>query len=332
VTVYEMVTAFALHWFAVERVDVAVLEVGLGGRLDATNIVDAAVSVLTSISLDHTHVLGDTLEAIAREKADIIKRGHPCVSAPQPDEAMAVIRRVARERDARLYVGGSEGARWRKRADGGWDLDTDMGPLHNVRLALRGGFQRINAAVAVVALEALASQGVARLNLDGRRAGLEAVQWAGRFELVPGEPSVILDGAHNVESACRLREAFEEERPGRTPVLVLGIAADKDIPGIVGALCSAGKSPGPGLVVATRADHPRAAAAEAIAGAVQDRGVPVVVAPRVSEALAVALQRAEPTDDVVVTGSLHVVAEAREALGLAQASGERALDPWAIPS
>ncbi|MBI2317809.1 MAG: bifunctional folylpolyglutamate synthase/dihydrofolate synthase, partial [Betaproteobacteria bacterium] len=145
-TTYELLTAMALERFATHHVDVAVLEVGLGGRLDATNVVAATISVLTSISLDHTRILGDTVAAIAREKADIIKVGRPVISAPQPPEAMAVIREKAAERSAPLVVAAGTGAHWQDFPRECWNLLSEAGRLDGVRLSLRGGFQRINGA------------------------------------------------------------------------------------------------------------------------------------------------------------------------------------------
>lgn len=330
-TAYEILTALALERFATHRAEVVALEVGLGGRLDATNAVDAAVSVLTSISLDHTQILGDTVEAIAREKADIIKSGRPCVSAPQTPAALQVIKEFAQRRGSDLRVVGEDGARWEQGASGGWDVITSRGRLAHLHLALRGGFQRINAAVAATALEALETQGV-DVPLEAVRIGLEQVIWPGRLEYVRGDPPVVLDGAHNLESARRLREALREEHPGFRPLYVLGIAADKDVGGIVGMLCAFTRdeamAPEPVYVVATAAHHPRALAPEGIARAAQEAEVTATVAPSVAEALRTARRRAVPGDVVVVTGSLHVVGEAREALGLAEPSGERAFDPW----
>ena len=333
-TTYELMTAAALDRFSRHAVDVAVIEVGLGGRMDATNAVAASVSALTSISLDHTQILGNTVAAIAREKADIIKQGQPIVSAPQPPEALAVIREMAAERGARLIVA-DDGARWQEFPSDHWNLITGAGRLDDVRLSLRGGFQRINAAVATTALLALPEVAGFSLELGAIRTGLEDTDWPGRFEMVAIDPLIIVDGAHNVESAQRLREALAEELPGRRPIYVLGIAADKDIGGIVRALCSpstgARTAPAPRLVIATASRHPRAAAAETIATAVRETGTETTVAETLHNAIRQARREAAVEGVVLVTGSLHLVAEAREHLGLAEPSGEQAFDPWATP-
>ena len=322
ITAYEVMTALALHHFAAERVEIAVLEVGLGGRLDATNVVDAAVSALTSISLDHTQVLGDTVEAIAAEKSDIIKRERPCVSARQPAAAMAVIRQVARTRGARLLVAEEDGARW-DAPPRRWDLLTGQGRIPALRPALRGAFQRTNAAVAATILDALQLAGLATIDKEALQAGIEQVVWPGRFELVAHHPTTIADGAHNVDSAHRLREALNEELASPEMVFVVGIADDKDIVGIVHALLPTR------LLVATRARHPRAADPERIAAAARASGVATIIAPDVGQAVGLARSGARATDVVVATGSLYVVAEVREALGLAEPSGEAAFRPWA---
>ncbi len=340
-TAYEVTTALALHAFAVAAVDVAVVEVGLGGRLDATNVVPAEVAVLTSISLDHVEILGPTVEAIATEKADIIKAGRPSVSAPQPAEAMAVIRLVAAKRASSLRVATEDGASW-SCCGGHWDLRTARGVIADLRPALYGAYQRLNAAVAATTLDALAERGTLRVPLEAVRAGVEQVTWPGRFEVVPGAPTIVLDGAHNVESASRLREALEDRFGPRQLQFVLGIAADKDVAGIVATLCGATGSITAGgadtatrvtsqpIVIATHASHPRASAPAVIAELAAQAGARATVVPGVAEALTAARRNAGPEDVVVVTGSLYTVAEAREALGLARREPEPIFNPWAV--
>lgn len=323
-TAYEVMTALAFDDFARRAADIAIVEVGLGGRLDATNVLDAALSVITPISLDHTQVLGGTLEAIAREKADIIKQSRPCVSAPQAPEATAVICSFAEARGSPLRTACQDGARWERRSDGGSDLVTARGRIGDVHLALRGSFQKTNSAVAATVLDALHEFDTASTDLEAVRAGLERVEWPGRFEVVERHgPPVVLDGAHNVESVQALRQALYDEYGDRPLVLVLGIGADKDIPGIVRALLPARH------VFAVCARHPRAADAAMIAAEARAVGAQTTIAANVAQALGAALERASGDDVVVATGSLYVVAEAREALGLARAYDEPAFDPWA---
>jgi dihydrofolate synthase / folylpolyglutamate synthase len=329
-TAYEVMTALTLLQFARANVDVAVLEVGLGGRLDATNVVDADISVLTSISLDHVAILGPTVAAIAGEKADIIKPGRPIVSAPQPADAMAVIRRVAADRASPLTIAMENGARW-VACGSRWDLHTTRGVLADVRPALRGAHQRLNASVAATVLDTLAAGGTFDVPLDAVRVGIERVVWPGRFEVLGSTPSIVVDGAHNVESAVRLREALVDELGPRQPIFVLGIASDKDVPGIVAALCGRaayGEEARP-FVIATHANHPRATDPADIADLAARAGAQVRVAPTVAAAIADARALAGPADVIVVTGSLYTVAEAREALGLAEHEAEPPFNPWA---
>jgi dihydrofolate synthase/folylpolyglutamate synthase len=334
-TAYDVMTAFALDYFARSGVDIAVVEVGLGGRLDATNVLDASVSAITSISLDHTQVLGDTAEAIAREKADIIKPGRPCVSAPQPEAAMAVIHATAAARGAPLFVAGETGARWDD-VPRGLDLVTARGRVAALEPALAGGFQRTNVAVAATILDALdgaclptlpqggRGQAVAHTTLEDVRVGIEQAVWPGRFEVISDTPTMVLDGAHNGESAQRLREAVCEHFGDAPLVLVLGIARDKDLGAIVAGMMPAR------VVIATSSNHPRAADPAAIAALARSASAETLVEPDVGGALGRARDLAERGDVIVVTGSLHLVAKAREALGLATATDEPAFDPWAV--
>lgn len=319
-TAFELATALALLAFARSRVDVAVVEVGLGGRLDATNVLLPEVAAITSISYDHTQILGNTLAEIAREKGGIIKPGRPVVSAPQHPEAEAVITRTAAERGAPLLLGGRDWAvegvpaRFSFRGPGG--------ELHGLRLALRGAHQVENAGVALAVGQLLGERGLP-IPESALRRGLVEVQWPGRLEVVHERPCVVVDGSHNVDSAERLARAMREEFTWRRLTLVLGIARDKDIPGIVRAL-----APLADEVVAVASHSPRAARPERILAAASALQLPVAAheAGSVAEALDAALAQAAPEDLILVTGSLYVVAEAREALGLAQADPqERAL-------
>ncbi len=331
-TAYEVMTSVAFERFAAENVGFAVLEVGLGGRLDSTNVADATASAITPISLDHTQILGDTIAAIAREKADVIKPGRVAVSAQQPSEALAVIQQTAGERGAPLWIAQESGARW----DGApheWDLITRGGRLVNVRPALRGSFQRTNVAVAASILDALREAGIHALPLDAVRVGIEQAVWPGRFEIVPGEPPIVIDGAHNVAAAQALTEGLADAYPNARRIFVLGIAADKEVRGILEALLGGArtettKGP-PSLVIATQANHPRAVDPASIASAVRSLGAEALVSSTVSAALDIARGKAERGDVVVAAGSLYVVAEAREVLGLATSSNSAHFNPWA---
>lgn len=309
-TWFEVMAALAFGHFAAAGVNVQVIEVGLGGRLDATNVVTPDVCVITPISLDHTAILGTTHAAIAREKAGIIKAGVPVITAPQPDDALEVIAEVAADRDAELIQVGWD-VRWERVShdregqslivwgrDGGYHL----------RLPLLGVHQLENAATAVAALEVLDEAGVA-VSPEHIVLGLSGVQWPGRLETVADAPQIVLDGAHNVASAARLRESLGEYYRYRRLVLVIGISADKDVPGIAAEL-----APIANEVIVTQARSPRAAALDALAeafGAQDKRARPAASVP---DALRQARELAGPDDLILVTGSLFAVADARAAV------------------
>ncbi len=308
-TYYEISTALALGYFAAQGVDVAVLEVGLGGRLDATNVVRPRVSVLTTIGYDHMAILGSTLDRIAGEKAGIIKPGGWAVSAPQHPEAMAVFESVCRQQRASLWV--AEGEQVRRAIPAGPSLSYPFA-VETVPLGLRGGFQRTNARVSVAVLLALQEQGWAFAE-GALRHGLETARWPGRLEVVEERPWLILDGAHNIDSARALRAALEDF-PCRARLLVVGFSRGHDVPAFLGEL-----APSSSHLIACASRHPRALAAEDVAGiAAQATRIPVEVAPSVAAALERARALASPDDLICVTGSLFVVAEAREACGLAE--------------
>ena len=313
-TTFEVLTALALLYFARRQVDIAVLEAGLGGRLDSTTVVRPAVAVITSISLDHTQVLGDTIAQIAGEKAGIIKDGALVVSAPQRPEAADVLDRVARQYQATLLLGERDWQWWEEPGEPGRPLLGLAGPRgthHGLAVGLLGRHQLLNAATAVIALDTLRGRGL-NLNEEAIAAGLRRVRWPGRLEVVRDRPTLVLDGAHNDDSARRLREALADIFPCRRLILVLGTSSDKDVAGIVREL-----APAASAIVVTRSRHPRSAPTAQLQGHCREYTNAVTEADNVPAALAQALARTEPEDLVCVTGSLFVVAEAREALGLA---------------
>jgi dihydrofolate synthase/folylpolyglutamate synthase len=317
ITTFEALTALAFLYFRERAAEWQVLEVGLGGRLDATNVVDdKAVCVITPISLEHTAVLGDTVGQIAAEKAAIITPGAPVVMGLQRDSAAEVIRRTCAERGARLVEVAracalnrkgisSEGQDFRLRTPGG---------TYDLRLPLLGRHQLENAATAVLAVECLADHGVA-VPEAALRGGLREVRWPARLEIIRRRPLVVLDGAHNVDSMRRLCQALEEYLTYSRAIVVAGFSADKDVSAIAAEL---ERLPRLERVVATRAPHPRAAAADAVAGAFLEREINTTWEEDVPAALEAALSFAAPEDMVCVTGSLFVAAEARRyVLGLA---------------
>lgn len=311
-TTFEILTALAFVHFKAAGADYQVLEVGLGGRLDATNVIATPqVCVITSISFDHMDVLGNTLTGIATEKAGIIKPGAAVVCAPQSPEAMAVIEKVCRQRAAKLVVIGSD-ITWDRKELGPEAQSFTLSGLkgkYDLSIPLIGEHQLENAAAAVATAEILSGLGADRISPETIAAGLGRVRWPGRLQVLRRGPWVVIDGAHNADSARRLREALPLYFNFDRALLIVGIASDKDIAGIVAAL-----APLTGRVIVTRSRHPRSAAPAALAGEFSKRGIVPEVAENVTSAVDLALARATPGDLVCVTGSIFVIAEVMEYL------------------
>ena len=309
VTYFELLTALALVCFAEAGAEAAVLEAGLGGRYDATTATDPIVAVITPISYDHMDILGDTLTAIAGEKAMIIK-GAPAVLAPQPPEALAALLDRCRAVGAPV-VRVEERYHWTRRdetPDGQtFDLAGDRN-LDGLFLPLVGDHQLVNAATAVAALDAAAATGLV-VDDAAVRAGLAAVRWSARFERVRRNPDVILDGAHNAASAAGLRDTLARLYPGRRVTAVVGLGADKDVEGF-------GRELAPSLtrLAITRSTAMKAAEPARVAAAFAGSGLAPIETADVAAALRQALLASGPDDVVVVTGSFYVVAEAMAAL------------------
>jgi dihydrofolate synthase/folylpolyglutamate synthase len=315
ITTFEALTAMAFVHFAARNVDAQVVEVGLGGRLDATNVLHPSVSVITSLSMDHEAYLGDTLEKIAAEKAGIIKPGVPVVSALQEPTALNVIEARAREVDAPLTLLGRdiafrrESATHRDQVVRVWGTVAGLDIDHTVALKLLGRHQLENAALSVVALR-LVGGSKDLVDRDAIDRGFSTVDWPGRLEVLAGDPTVIVDGAHNQYSAMRLVEAIEEDFPGRAVHLVFGTSIDKNPEAIIGELAHGAAS-----MFSVVSRHPRAANMDALSDAAWASGLPVRPAGTVANAIEMASEEARKDGGVVlVTGSLFVVAEAREAI------------------
>lgn len=309
-TFFECVTAMALDVFAREAVEFAVLEVGMGGRLDATNLVTPEVCAITQIAFDHENFLGHSIEQIAGEKAGIIKAGVPVVSAAENPEARTVIRRKALEVGAPLVEIDAE---YRMeivaRADGFYEAMLSD-PMGHERIllqpALPGRFQVRNAVTAVAAARILAAKGVARINDRAIEDGISRVHWPGRLERVQESPAVYFDGAHNPAGARELAAFWEENFAGRQIYLVYGAVRDKAVDEVAGILF-----PKAAKVFITAARQPRAISAEALAEMTEHLAASVEVIPEAEEALDRALAAAGPADAIFVTGSLYLVGDLR---------------------
>lgn len=308
-TTFEITTALGFLAFAKNGVNAAVIEVGLGGRLDATNVVTPNVSVITSLSYDHMAVLGNTLAQIAGEKAGIIKPGVPVVSAPQADESLEVLERVAREHGCQFVLVGKDVKfeRVNSSLDGQtlqlstfhFPPGTPSQPLH-FNIPLLGAHQIQNAATAYAALR---TSGIP-ISDEQIGTGFSRVKWPARFEVLQREPPVVIDSAHNRDSALRLRQTLDDYFPGEPVILIFCALEDKDIIGMLEEL-----KPRLEIVVATHADHPRAPSAEWIAEQVRRVGIPVEAVERVQAALERAIVLADKQKIVLAAGSVAFAGE-----------------------
>jgi dihydrofolate synthase/folylpolyglutamate synthase len=319
-TKFEIETAVALKYFDDEEVDFAVLEVGIGGRHDAVNVVNPTVSVITNISLEHTALLGDSLEEIAFSKAGIIRPNSIVVSAPQPLEAEQVIEEVCTSLRARLVKVGVD---WQfdplrvescdKRSGQYFRVFREAGPAptelsssltgYPLFVPLLGAHQLENATVAIAAVAELETASVSVAQMED---GLNNVRWPGRLEILSVDPLVVVDGAHNPYSMQKLAEALRSVFRYDRLILVVGVSSDKDIPGMLRAICPLADE-----LIVTQFNHPRSASAELLASFVPG-GVPYPHIVRdVQSAISLAFDLAQHADLVCVTGSLYLVGEAR---------------------
>lgn len=307
-TTFELLTVLGFAHFKLKGVDFQVLEVGLGGRLDATNVIQPEVCIITPISFDHTDVLGSSLTELASEKAGIIKPGSMVVTSPQPDEVAQVIEKACLDCEAGLVRVGSEVV-WQSL---GFDSERQLlqvqGKLGSYKLSipLLGHYQLENAATAVAALEVLAGKGF-NISRDSIINGLAKVSWPGRFQILSHRPLLVVDGAHNPDSARKLKQSLVQYFDFDRAILVMGASWDKDVAGIISELV-----PLFDKVIVTRSRHPRAMALEELIAVFRKCGVEVQAVEAVSEALSLALSMAGAGDLVCVAGSLFVVAEAME--------------------
>jgi len=327
ITTFELMTAIAFLYFSEQKVDYGVFEVGLGGRLDATNIVDPLVAVITSISYDHVQILGNTLSEIAGEKGGIIKANTPVVIAPQTEEARLKLEEISLEKNAPmiqvgrdyLYAAVShshEGQTFlvwtpdeQPMVDefiesGGRDI---WSPLR-LRIPLLGFHQVENAATAYAVLKTAEKYGVS-ISQTAYREGFGNVFWPGRMEIFQRNPPVVIDSAHNRYSALRLRQAMDDYFPGLPIVMVFGASEDKDIEGMYQELL-----PKVNRVIATQSTHPRAMEADTLLDLAHRFGCSAEVILPIEKAITRAIDEAGQESVVLVTGSVFVAAAAREVL------------------
>jgi dihydrofolate synthase/folylpolyglutamate synthase len=310
-TFFEFATAMAMHVFALRKIDWAVIETGMGGRLDATNVVVPEVSIITNISLEHRAYLGNTLAAIAGEKAGIIKHRVPVVTGARQPSALGAIRSVAGRQQAPLHCYGRD-FRIRRRGPSRFDYYGLNHRWSNLELALSGPHQFTNAALALAACEILGRLEPALTDGTQIADGLRRTRWPGRLEIVRQRPMVILDGAHNLAAARNLGRYLTTVLAGRRITLVAGILDDKPYQAMLRALV-----PPCQRVLVTRARIDRALDPMRLAAVVKNLGAAVKVYPTVASALSAAIDTAAPDEVICVAGSLYVVGEAKEALDTA---------------
>ena len=315
VSVFEALSAMAFQYFRKEA-DFQVLEVGLGGRLDTTNLVKPDVCAITSLSLDHTAILGDTIEHIASEKGGIIKPGTVVVASPQSPEAMAVIESICEEKGAELIKVGTD-VTW---SSGPRDLEGQSvnvrGRFRNYDLhtPLLGEYQLENVATVGGVLEVLIDRGF-DISSHAFEDGMSRLSWPCRMEVLRTAPLVVCDGAHNPYSAAKLRDSLPAYFSYRSVVPVVGVSQDKNLEGIVSELAGLSRSlGGKGRVIVTRSRHPRASETQALSEAFLAHQIEALELEGVDRAIEMALELADPEDLVLATGSLFVAAEAREAI------------------
>ncbi len=312
VTTFEVLTAMAFMAFAERKVDFQVLEVGMGGTLDATNLVeDPLVCVITSISLDHTAILGNTVEEIARDKAGIIKPGATVITAPQTPSVIAILEEACLKVGATL-VNTAMDYTWQ---GGSWDLKCQEFEVNGPsgtwqgKLPLLGEHQLENAVCAIAAVEALAGRSV-DVPHQGALNGLMQVTWPGRLEVLQESPLVVVDGAHNPYSTQQLVLAVQRHFPVERCIVLFGASQGHDLTGIVAALAELA----PAEVIATTSRHPRSVPMDILMQEFRDVGLPVHWGGSVNEGLEQALEMAGPGDLVLATGSLFTAVEVREKL------------------
>lgn len=325
ITTFELTTAMAFVYFAKTKVDYAVIEVGLGGRLDATNVVSPMVSVITSISYDHVNILGHTLSEIAGEKGGIIKPNTPVVIAPQKTEAFLRLKEIAEKNNApviqigRDYLYAADAHSLERQTFLVWTRDEqplvdtfiesagrDIWSPTRFRIPLLGYHQIENATTAYATLKVLEKQGVV-ISQKSYQTGFASVQWPGRMEIIHQHPTVLIDSAHNRYSTLVLRKAIDDYFPGLPIILVFGASEDKDIDGMFQELL-----PRVWKVIATRSTHPRSIDPEIIVNLAHRFGRPAQAITPIEEAMRAAVDEAGRESVVLVTGSIFTAAAARD--------------------
>ncbi len=305
-TEFEIFTAMALLYFKQKTVDFVVLEVGLGGRLDATNVVDKPlVTVITPIALDHVNILGDTLAKVAFEKGGIIKENVPVIVHPQKIEAFEVLKRLAEEKSAKLITAPVDLIEVDKVSLGGTVFDLGS---QTYEISMIGKHQAQNAVVAMTAIQTLKREHDIAVSDESVLAGLKTTKWPCRLEVMQSKPKIILDGAHNPHGARALARALSEIVPGgQKPVVLIGMLSDKDVDEVLEIM-----KPYLGKVVVTEPHNDRKISANDLCGKLKAIGIDALIETDVSVALKTAVKLTESSDLLLVFGSFYLVGQVRQ--------------------
>lgn len=318
-TQFEIITCAAFLYYHIKKVDYAVIEVGLGGRLDSTNVITPILSIITSISLDHVAILGDTLDKIAFEKAGIIKEGIPTVLFPQQPEAEIVIEKVATEKKSLLIKVDSDKARFidsyevevngEKKVVQKVEIKT-LRENYSLELALLGKHQILNATVAVYACEKLIDLG-AKISKENIANGMKTVKWPGRLEIMKTDPRVVIDGAHNIDGISKLTESIDMYFKYDNLILILGILADKQVREMIETIV-----PKASRVIAVTPNSERAELAEDLKAEIENLGVACEAVEDYREAYEKALSYCTEKDLLLISGSLYMIGDMRRIIRL----------------
>lgn len=308
-TTFEIVTAIAFLYYKEENVDYIVLEVGLGGRYDSTNIIDKPLaSVITTIDYDHIEILGDTLGKIAYQKAGIIKENGIVVSYPQKEEALQVLKDVSKEMNAKFYLTEMKDVKIKEENNKGsvFDLEYDDIVLENLKISLLGEYQIFNASLAITTLIVLRENKLLAISDESIYKGLLESKWKGRLEVLKTNPTFLIDGAHNVQGISQLIKAIDLFKYNRL-ILGIGILKDKDYKHMVDALI-----PKADEIVVTEVDMPRKLSAEDLGNLIREYNQNVHVEKNINSAVLKAIEIADEGDLIVFAGSLYLIGEVRK--------------------
>lgn len=308
-TEFEVVTAIALEYYKRKQVDFVILEVGMGGRYDSTNVIEKSlISVLVPIAMDHIDVLGDTLEKIAYEKAGIIKENGLVVSYPQESEAKKVVEEVAKEKNAKLVTVPTEDLNIKEMNELGSKFDFKFKDydFKNLQIRLIGKHQAFNASTAITTLLTLKEEGEINLTEEQIRIGIEKTRWMGRLELLKTNPRFIIDGAHNIQGIEALKKTIDEVFEYDKLILGLGILADKDVENMIAEMAPVGDE-----IIVTTPNIFRAMKAEELGERIGKYNKNYTVEPDIEKAIDLAMEKAGENDIILFSGSLYLIGDVR---------------------